>query len=268
MSQIRVDDLISENALKGVNFTQGINVTGVATASGGFAGALTGNATGLTGTPDITVDLVTANDVQVGGALTVVGNLTVDGTQTIVNTDTLDVADTTVGIASTTTASNTTANGAGIEIYASSSSLSNNKTLKWSSTGYNWTFAKGGLVVDSGGLNVTGVITASSTFDGRAPNVEMNSTSSGAYTLVAADAGKVVSVDNTCNIPNSIFTAGDVVTVYNSSSGNITLDENSGVTLRQAGTANTGDRTLAGYSLVTIYFLTTSACVVTGATIS
>ena len=272
MSELRVTDVVNEAGTGAVGFSKGINIaSGVITATtfkGAVTGNVTGTATGLSGTPDVTVGLLSAQDVTVGGSTTITGNLTVDGTQTIINTNTLDVSDTTVGIASTTTASNTTANGAGIEIYASSSSLSNNKTLKWSSTGYNWTFTKGGLVVDSGGLNVTGVITASSTFDGRAPNVEMNSTSSGAYTLVASDAGKVVSVDNTCNIPNSIFTAGDVVTVYNSSSGNITLDENSGVTLRQAGTANTGDRTLAGYSLVTIYFLTTSACVVTGATIT
>ena len=54
--------------------------------------------------------------------------MTVDGTQTIVNTSTLDVADKTVGIASTTAATNTTAAGAGIEIYASSATANNNKT--------------------------------------------------------------------------------------------------------------------------------------------
>ena len=49
----------------------------------------------------------------------------------IVNTSTLDVADKTVGIASTTNATDTTANAAGIEIYASSSTANNNKTLTW-----------------------------------------------------------------------------------------------------------------------------------------
>ena len=41
----------------------------------------------------------------------------------------LDVADKTVGIASTTNATNTTAAGAGIEIYASSATANNNKTI-------------------------------------------------------------------------------------------------------------------------------------------
>ena len=72
-----------------------------------------------------------SGDTQVGGALTVVGNLTVDGTQTIVNTETLDVADKTVGVASTSAATDTTANGAGLEIYASSATANNNKTILW-----------------------------------------------------------------------------------------------------------------------------------------
>ena len=43
----------------GITGAGGINITGVATA-GGFVGNLTGNATGLTGTPDITVNNVVA----------------------------------------------------------------------------------------------------------------------------------------------------------------------------------------------------------------
>jgi len=121
----------------------GFQASGIVTASGGFVGNLTGtastataaaNAYSLTGSPDITVDLLTANDVTVGGAVTITGNLTVDGTQTIVNTSTLDIADKTVGIASTTAATNATAAGAGIEIYASSSTANNNKTLLWQNT--------------------------------------------------------------------------------------------------------------------------------------
>ncbi len=148
MSTLRVDTVVSENAGDAVAFTKGINVTGVATATtfvgavtGAVTGNVTGNATGLTGTPDITVDGITANDVNVSGSCTITGNLTVDGTQTIVNTSTLDVADKTVGIASTTAATNTTAAGAGIEIYASSATASNNKTLLWQNTSNAWEFS-------------------------------------------------------------------------------------------------------------------------------
>ena len=141
MSTLRVDTVVSENAGDAVAFTKGINVTGVATATtfvgavtGAVTGNVTGNATGLSGTPDITVDGITANDVNVSGSCTITGNLTVDGTQTIINTSTLDVADKTVGIASTSAATNTTAAGAGIEIYASSATTNNNKTILWQNT--------------------------------------------------------------------------------------------------------------------------------------
>ena len=87
-----------------------------------------------TGRPTFPYGLVATTDVLVGGALTITGNFNVDGTQTIVNTSTLDVADKTVGIASTTAATDTTAAGAGIEIYASSSTANNNKTLLWQNT--------------------------------------------------------------------------------------------------------------------------------------
>ena len=64
--------------------------------------------------------------VSAGTTAYVYGNLQVDGTETIVNTERLDVADKTVGIASTTAASNSTADGAGIEVYGGSDG---NKTV-------------------------------------------------------------------------------------------------------------------------------------------
>jgi hypothetical protein len=66
------------------------------------------------------------NNATVGGALTVTGNLTVNGTETIINTTELNIADKTVGIASTSTPSDTTADGAGITIYGDT-----DKTLTW-----------------------------------------------------------------------------------------------------------------------------------------
>ena len=89
--------------------------------------AATGIVTTLTAT-----NLTVSGDQTVGSGLTVTGNLTVDGTQTIVNTSTLDVADKTIGIGSTSVATNTTADGCGIEIYASSTTANNNKTITWS----------------------------------------------------------------------------------------------------------------------------------------
>ena len=156
MSDLRVTNIAAEGGTSapnlvygaqvptgmGITGAGGINVTGVCTATSfsGAATGLTGSGAGLSGivttgatasSQTVAGTVIFSGDTQVGGALTVVGNMTVDGTQTIVNTSTLDVADKTVGIASTTNATNTTAAGAGIEIYASSATANNNKTLLW-----------------------------------------------------------------------------------------------------------------------------------------
>ena len=135
MSQIRVDDIVGENGVTPVDFTQGINAAGVVTATtfvgnltgnaSGSSGSCTGNAAGLTGTPTIAV-----NDITVAGDSTITGNLTVNGSQTIISTETLEVGDKTIGIGSTTTASNVTADDAGIVVYGSVDG-SNDKTLLW-----------------------------------------------------------------------------------------------------------------------------------------
>ena len=152
MSEIRVNNIANEAGTgapslsygaevptgMGITGAGGINITGVITAT-----SFAGNATGLTGSPNVTVTNVSAQDIQVGGALTITGNLTVDGTQTIVNTTVLDIQDKTVGIASTTAATDTTADGAGIEIYASSSSANNNKSILWQQESTYFTFSDG-----------------------------------------------------------------------------------------------------------------------------
>ena len=178
MSELRVTSIVAENGTSapsfeygfqvptgyGITGAGGINITGVVTC-GSIAGDVTGDVTGdidgakgdfsgnlyaVTGvvttltatTATVSNSLTVTNDALVSGALTVTGNMTVDGTQTIVNTSTLDVADKTVGIASTTAATNTTAAGAGIEVYASSSTANNNKTILWQNTSNCWEFSE------------------------------------------------------------------------------------------------------------------------------
>ena len=88
---------------------------------------------------------------------------------------------------------------------------------------------------------------------------------SGAYTLVASDTGLLVAnTSGGITVPNSVFTPGDFVTIYNESSSSQTITQGSGVTLRQAGTSNTGNRTLAGYGVATLICISTSEFVIRG----
>lgn len=84
-------------------------------------------------------------------------------------------------------------------------------------------------------------------------------------TIVAADAGKYLNISAGVTINSSTgFISGDVVSIYNSSSSNITITATS-ITLRQAGTANTGNRTLAGYGVATVLCTGSNAYVISGA---
>lgn len=69
------------------------------------------------------------------GDLVISGNLQVDGTQTVINTEVLDVEDRTIGIASTSTASNATADGAGFVVYGGSDG---DKTFLYDDTKKGW----------------------------------------------------------------------------------------------------------------------------------
>ena len=127
------------------------------------------NRTGSNGGPNFPSGIT----VAVGQTAYIHGNLQVDGTETIINTETLNVSDKTVGIGSTSNASNTTADGSGIEIFASSSQTGNNKTITWQNSSNAWTFGGGGIVAtdsvvgsavtsNASGITVTGVVTATS----------------------------------------------------------------------------------------------------------
>jgi hypothetical protein len=101
-----------------------------------FTVASTNNETRTTLT-DNTITVGLATDIIVGGGVTisndllVLGNLTVEGTETIINVERLDVQDKTIGVASTATASNTTANGGGFFVHAGSDG---DKTIFWNLT--------------------------------------------------------------------------------------------------------------------------------------
>lgn len=84
-------------------------------------------------------------------------------------------------------------------------------------------------------------------------------------TITTADAGKHVKVTGGVTINSSTgFSAGDVVTIFNNSASDITITA-TGITLYSAGTADTGNRTLAQRGLASALCVDANVYVISGA---
>jgi len=87
-----------------------------------------------------------------------------------------------------------------------------------------------------------------------------------AYTLTTADNGKHIAISaGGVTVPASIFSIGQVVTIYNNSATAQTITQGSGVTLYNSGDATTGNRTLAGRGLATVLCVAANTFAITGA---
>lgn len=96
------------------------------------------------------------------------------------------------------------------------------------------------------------------------PNILAN-TQTSAYTLVASDAGKHINITNGgVTVPSGVFSVGDAISIFNNSTNDQTITQGGSVTLRQAGTTNTGNRTLVQYGLATILCVQSNTFVITG----
>lgn len=94
----------------------------------------------------------------------------------------------------------------------------------------------------------------------------------GAYALALADIGKCVDITTGgVSVPaNSgvAFAVGDTIAIYNNSSSSQTITPGSGVTLRLAGTATTGARTIAQRGWITLRKISTDEWICSGAGLS
>ena len=91
----------------------------------------------------------------------------------------------------------------------------------------------------------------------------------GAYVLVAGDAGKHISITTGgVTVNASVFSVGDAVSIYNNSSSNQTVTQGTSVTLRLAGDGTAGNKTLAGYGLCTVLCVASNEFVIAGTGLS
>jgi hypothetical protein len=123
MSRLRSDKLVNRAGTAAPELTYGASVPVGYAITGAGSINLTGAST-LGSLSSLTV----TNDATVGGALTVTGNFTVNGTTTTIDTVNLVIEDKNIGIGTTSSASNTTADGAGFTIFGGAGG---DKTLTW-----------------------------------------------------------------------------------------------------------------------------------------
>lgn len=126
--------------------------------------------------------------------------------------------------------------------------------------------------------NNSGVLGASAnlTFDGSyisdsvgmLRNVPVNAQTN-SYTLQATDNGKLINITTGgVTVPNSVFSAGNTITIYNNSASSQSVTSAGGVTVTLVNNGATGTRTIAAYGLATIACLGANNFIVTGSGIT
>lgn len=249
-------------------------------------------------TSDIADDAITsaklANDITIANDLIVTNDLTVNGTTTTINSTTLQVDDKNIELGTVATPSDATADGGGITLKGAT-----DHTIVWTNSTDSWDFSEhvnlvsgkefqidGTKVLDATSLG-TAVVSSSLTSVGTIATGVWNGTAidaayidndiraipqnsqTSAYSLVAADVGKHVNITTGgVTVPSGVFSAGDAITIYNDSASDQTVTQGSSVTLRNAGTADTGNRTLAQRGICTVLCVASNEFVITGAGLS
>ena len=191
---------------------------------------------------------------------------------------------------STTAMATTTAGTAGQALVSAGTSAPAFGTLPVSGGGTGVTSSTGsGAVVLGTGPTITGAalngtvgattpstgafttVTATSTVSDVAGDVRtlVNNAKVAAYILAATDNGEMINITTGGVTVNSgIFSVGQNVTIYNNSASSQTVTQGAGVTLRLAGSATTGNRTLALRGICTIVCVASNEFVVSGAGLS
>ena len=132
--------------------------------------------------------------------------------------------------------------------------------------------AKIGISTDiSVGRNtsVVGILTAATINDG-AGNVRqiVNNTKSSGYTLAKSDVGELINTTAGVTVVSGVFSAGDAVTIYNGTTGDIIITQGTSVTMYLAGSSTTGDRTLAQKGVATVLCVGTDTFTILGGGLS
>ena len=238
--------------------------------STGFAGALTGNVTGdVTGNCSGTALSVTQ---AAQTAITSVGALTSLASGNITLTGATD-ADGTLKIkpnGSGTMARVQLAKGDDSAFAELSAHWGSGNLFVQSGTGGFIEYRAQGTTTHRFKVNSTLVATIESDgvhdTKGNLRSIPQN-TQGSTYTLVAADAGKHILASGTVTVPDSVFSAGDAVTIVNNTGSDLTITKT--ITTMYLGTdATSTNRTLSTRGMATILFASGTVAYISGAGLS
>jgi len=167
-------------------------------------------------------------------------------------------------------------NGSGALTWASVSSNSTSITVadESSDTSCNVAFftAATGDLAPKTGTNLTfnsstGELTATKLTDDKGDvRTIVQNTQGSAYTLVAADAGKHILASGNITWADSVFTAGQAVTIVNNTGGDITITK--GTNMYNIADATNANRTLGTRGLCTLLFTAADTCYISGSPLS
>jgi hypothetical protein len=156
--------------------------------------------------------------------------------------------------------------------------LESGKVLTGNVTGNADTATTAGTVTTAAQPAITsvGTLTSLSVSDGisdgigNVRSVPLNP-QSGAYNLAATDNGKMINITTGgVSVLQNVFGSpfGQIISIYNNSNASQTITQGANVTLRLAGTAATGNRTLARYGVATLTCVASNTFVISGAGIT
>ena len=115
------------------------------------------------------------------------------------------------------------------------------------------------LTTTTAGITVTGTVTDST---GELRTIVQN-TQAGAYTLVAGDAGKHILASGNITVPDSVFSAGQAITIVNNTAGNLTITK--GTNMYNAADGTNANRTLGTRGMATLLFTAADTAYISGA---
>ena len=223
--------------------------------TGDVTGNLTGNVVGIASTANTLAAGATGTD------LTLSGNLTVNGTTTTIDTAITDVDSLVVDGAGTF--------GSSVTIGSTTTQYSHIKVNR-SDSGYIFEGGQTGSFTSR--IFADGSATFSTISDSIGPLRRLGiQGASGSFSFAADMAGKLVrSTGNgsTLTIPQNVFSAGDMISVFNVSTGDNTIAQGTGTTLYNTADGATGNRTLAAKGVCTIVCTSNNEFIISGSGLS